>query len=181
MGFFDIYRTENEVPKPPAIPDWLVPPAHVVGKPLGETMVIYTSEQCAVILTQFVAYPCGLAWDISLRFADHFPGSSHHLAWEGPERAMYGIELSDGTPVLPHQHDHWPPDTRPDGPVLNHCGGSGDNTSFTFGLWLNPLPTEAFHIIFAWPAVGIEEIRAEIAFADLAETASQSIVLWPAK
>jgi hypothetical protein len=181
MGFFDNHHAKTEAPEQPTLPDWFAPPSRILGRPLSESIVMLVTEKCAVVLTQFVAYPSGLAWDISVRFIGHFAGNRHHLAWEGPDRAMYGIELSDGTPVLPHQPEEWPPVARPEGTVLSPRGGSGDDSGITFSVWLNPLPTESFRVIFAWEAAGIKETKAEIDITELAEAASKSIELWPAQ
>ncbi len=57
----------------------------------------------------------------------------------------------------------------------------GDDGGIGFGLWLNPLPSEPFHLIFAWKSAGIEEIEAEVNIANLPDEASQALTLWPAK
>lgn len=181
MGFFDIHQTKNEPRFESTIPDWYGPPAHVIGKPLGASILMLKTEQCAVALTQFVVYPSGLAFDIVVRFADRVPGNGHASAWEGSDRAMYAIELSDGTPILPYQHEEWPPVYRPDGTLLIRAGGGGNDEGFRFGIWVNPLPPEPFRVIFAWPAAGISEIDASVDMPELVETASQAIILWPTK
>ncbi len=180
MGFFDDHDRPTE-PARPVVPDWYRPAARVVGKPLGESLVMHHTTDCAVVLTKFVAYPNGLAWDIGVRFADHVPSNRHQSAWEGPGRAMYGIESSDGIAIFPYESEEWPPFTRPEGMMLIRQGGSGDDDGVTFGLWLNPLPSEPFDLIFAWKSAGIDEIRTQVDFANLAEEAAQALVLWPIK
>jgi hypothetical protein len=180
MGFFDQHNRPVE-PARPVIPSWYRPAASIIGKPLSNSVVMLQTSDCAVVLTQFVAYPNGLAWDISVRFADHVPSNRNQTAWEGPGRAMYGIESSDGTAILPYEHEEWPPSTRPEGMVLISQGGRGDDDGVTFGLWLNPLPIKPFDLIFAWKSAGIDEIRTQVDFANLAEEAAQALVLWPIK
>ncbi len=179
MGFFDEHDRETEPVRQP-VPEWFKPSAGTIGKPLGDSVVMLQTEECAVVLTHFVAYPTGLAWDITLRFPGYAP-NRHQMAWEGPGRARYGIKCADGTAVFPYESEEWPPVTRPDGPLLIRGGGTGDDEVVTFSLWLNPLPTEPFHLVFEWKSAGIDEITAEVNIENLAEAASQAITLWPAQ
>jgi hypothetical protein len=148
MGFFDEQDNKSEPIRHP-IPDWFQPPARMIGKPLANTVLVKQTADCAVALTQFVAYPDGLRWDVLVRFADQFPAERHRMAWEGADRAMFGIRCADGTAVYPSQSEEWPPVSRPQGILLRQCGGTGDDSGISFGLWLNPLPSEPFHLIFA--------------------------------
>jgi hypothetical protein len=178
MGFFDDRELKDE-PIRSTYPDWFEPPTRIIGKPLGNTVVMSQTADCAVVLNRFVAYPDGLDWEITVRFADHVPLRAQ-MAFEGFDRAMWGIRHADGTAIFPYQSDEWPPKSRPEGIVLHHHGGRGDDFGMTFGLWLNPLPTEPFHMIFAWKSVGIDEIEAEVNIANLAEEAAKALILWPA-
>ena len=180
MGFFDEHESKKSELARQVIPEWFAPPARLIGKPLGKTLVLVQNADCAVVLTRFVAYPNGLDWNITVRFASHVPAIRHQTAWEGPDRAKFGVRWADGTAVFPYQPDVWPPTGRPTGPVLNQHGGQGDDGGITFGLWLNPLPSDPFHVIFAWKAGGIDETEAEVNIANLAVEASEALILWPA-
>ncbi len=180
MSFFDEQPSKPE-PVGIAMPDWYGPSQRMIGKPLGDTIVVAHNPDYAVVLTRFVAYPNGLTWDIAVRFASHLPFVRHQAAWDGPDRAMFGIQCADGTGVHLYQHEEWPPVSRPPGFVLQQGDGSGSDHGMTFGLWLNPLPDEPFQLIFAWKAGGIEEIKAEVDLTNLAENAAQALILWPAE
>jgi hypothetical protein len=109
MGFFEEQERESEPVREP-VPDWLKPPGRIIGMPLSNTVVMTQNDDHAVVLTRFVAYPQGLAWEVTVRFAGHVPGNRHQTAWDAPGRAMFGIRCADGTAVfryLPNEVFSW--------------------------------------------------------------------------
>jgi hypothetical protein len=178
MGFFD----DDEQPSEPVdhrIPDWMRPPTRMVGKPISNTLTVIHNDDLAVVFTRFVAYPDGLDWDVSVRFARHEPSFRHQLAWEGHGRARFGIRCADGTAVHAYDNHEWPPKGRPEGPVLRQYSGQGDADGTTMSLWLTPLPSDPFHVIVAWKSGGIDETKTLVDIPNLAEAAAETLILWP--
>jgi hypothetical protein len=183
MSFF---KSAPEDPKrrvPPALGDWLQPANHILGVPVPCQLVLANDGGCAVVASEFVAYPTGLRFSIGIRFTyANFDPTRHERVWSGPGAVRYGLELSDGTRVFKHVEtsDVWPPVRRPDGYTLMSIGGVGNETYFQIELWLSPLPPDGtLTIVVSWPDVLADEVCGTVDLGSLHRIAASAVVLWP--
>ena len=145
--------------------------------------VISSTADAAALVTGLRAYTTGLSFNIEIRTRPKETHSSPTWFYDGPGRVRFGLELPNGSAVFPHtpQGIDWPPteEDRPEGPVLIHTAGGGSDDTFTFGLWLTPLPLEdRFTVVFTWPAGHMPETRCVVELGDLQEVALNAQQIW---
>ena len=145
--------------------------------------VISSTADAAALVTGLRAYTTGLSFNIDMRTKPTKAHSSPARFYEGPGRVRFGLELPNGSAVFLHaaQGIDWPPteEDRPEGPVLIRVTGGGSDDTFTFGLWLTPLPLEdKFTVVFAWPAGSMPETRCVVELGDLQEVALHAQQIW---
>jgi hypothetical protein len=192
MGFFDQLPPEPpelEVATPPR-PVWMKPQAELPGGVVAELLLVH-SDDVAVAVNGLRAFRTGFEFALSivLRREDRHhrvfdPMVQHHrrpgeeLA---PEFLRFGLQFADGGVASNlGRHPFGRAETEPTGPILLQNGGGGGGRCYDTRFWAWPLPP-AGPLVFVcqWPALGIEESRAEIDARLILDAAGRSRQLWP--
>jgi hypothetical protein len=146
------------------------------------------TDEVAVQLRNFVAYPMGIAFVLDVRrrrprqgpFED--PLGQHAYVSRKPDEILrFGVQYPDGGKATTVRDRAWPPPGEaPTAPRLNHhIGGGGDGQRWEMGFWLWPLPGEGqMGFVAEWPAYGVAESRTYVDTQALREAAGRASVLW---
>ena len=172
------------------------PPENEFPAGVGTTILLDSTDDAAVGITQIEAFSTGFRFTLAVRVRQPRPELargglfmllSPHLqpGLEIPlaDRLLLGIEFADGRRASTLQ------DRRIQGPggvadseqlVLAEQGGGGSEQSVDQTLWVAPLPPEGPVIrILTWPSFGMNESRTLLDGAAIRAAASRSQPLWP--
>lgn len=189
----------EKLPTPEQVEQWqrrMAPPENELPAGVGITVLLASSDDVAVGLTQVEAFSTGFRFTLAVRArrlppeavrGDLFMHVNSHLptGLEIPlaNRLLVGIEYSDGRRASTLS-DEWAQgsgtamDT--DRLVLVPQGGGGAELSVDQAVWVAPLPPPGdVTIVLAWPGFGIEETRTTLDGDALLAAAARSRVLWP--
>ncbi len=189
MGFFEPPPPPPSPPEPSPQPVWAGPGDNVVGGAVALELVLARTDNVAILLRNFVAYPTGITFVLDTRRRSFDPDTvgdplGHHMMRPGrgdPDTVLrFGVQFSDGAKATLIGHRHWPgPDEPLEQPVLMPRGGGGHSGRWTQDMWLWPLPPAGpFAFVVEWPLESIPETRLEIDAGLLLKAASRSEVLW---
>lgn len=180
-----------------SLPEWMGPPASLVGGVVALRLLAARSEDAAVWLESAVAYPTGVEFRLDVRWQPQVQGlvmRGAGPAWprdqpvgeELPaDQFRAGIELADGAKAtwlgpgrgvaaFAQRVDESPP-----GPLLVPGAGGGGSRRWSQHLWLWPLPPPGrLQFVVEWPALGILLTRAELDASQLREAAERTQTLW---
>jgi hypothetical protein len=179
---------ESRQPQPP----WFGPPENVLGVSVPlEPLLLVRSDEVAVALGGFVAYPEGVEFAFAVRRRrvdddDDWLDVQMHGRRRGrelpPEFLRFGVELSDGRKAtnLRGWHTHVEQgEHTPDGPILIERGGNGGATHLDQRYWLWPLPPPGrLSFVAEWPSQGVALTRADIDAAPIIEASTRATTLW---
>ena len=151
---------------------------------LGDTgIVLARTETTAVFLSVEAVYPRGLALDLQARIhPDHL--AEEGLPWShdpiGTRRSALrlGLEWPDGSRAV--AEEGWAPDATTSAPNLAMAGGGGGGLSWSYRMWLTPLPPAGpvtVHVL--WEARGIPETSVEWDLSAIVGRAGDAVELWP--
>jgi hypothetical protein len=188
VGFFEAPPPPPELPPLHLPPEWLSPPSNVLGRSVDLDIPIVKTDDVAVQVRNFVAYPMGIAFVLDVRrrkprqgpFEDPL-GQHPHFAQEPDEILRFGVQYPDGGKATTVRERGWPgPGEQPAGPRLNHhMGGGGDGQRWEMGFWLWPLPGEGqMSFVAEWPAYGVDESRVYVDTETFREPAGRADLLW---
>lgn len=190
-GFF-----EPPIPPPEHVeyrqPLWIGAPHNVVPGGLDLTLVLATTEDVAISLERFAAYPNGMEFDMVIRLREEtdawdideaVSGSGRHGSGTPsgipPERLRFGVKLSDGAKVTNLRPGLPEGMAEPSGPTLIEHGGGGGSTKWDQGWWLTPLPPPG-RVTFAveWPIAGIPLSTQDVDGGIIREAARRATIVW---
>jgi hypothetical protein len=200
VGFFELPPRPPEPDEPEdeefEQPDWLRPPANVLGTPMPLRLVLARTDEIAVAVTDLVAYPTGCEFKVVVRSRrrmheiDNDPlglfggGFAHWRRSDSlPDDLLrFGVHLSDGTKATSLDERGWgpDPDDAPEPPVLTQSGGAGGGGGdFSYGFWLWPLPPPGpLAFVCEWPDRGVPIERTEIDAGVILAAATRVERLW---
>lgn len=190
MGFFDDVPEPGPIeiddPSPRAV--WEKPEC-MLGGALNVAIVLARTDDAAVCLSGFMAYPNGFEFTLTILLRDPDPGASmrpNHRAelLQGqpvPDDFLrFGLQFSDGQTatnldMTAYGHDEVPPV-----PVLMSAGGGGSDLRYDLQQWVWPLPPSgSLNFVCEWPAQHIEESRVEIDAEQIRDASTRAVQLWP--
>ena len=172
------------------------PPENEFPSGTGLTVLLASTDDVAVGLTQVEAFSTGFRFNLAVRVrrvrpelvrGDLFMHVSSHVppGLEVPleNRLLVGIEYSDGRRAST-LGDTWNlgPDAvmESDQLVLVPQGGGGGELAVDQSFWAAPLPQQGtVAVVLAWPGFGIEETRTILDGDSLRAAAARSQTLWP--
>src|SRR5919108_3279176 len=181
---------EPEFVEPPQQP-WWGPPINVLGASLALDLLLARSEDAAVSLERFAAYPSGFGFSLMIRGRTEQSGWQFDESLSGPwrhrpdradlqsERLRFGIQFADGSKATNLYLTHAEPGDTPAAPVLQERGGGGGGRRWDQDYWVWPLPPpgpRAF--VTEWPSQQIPLTRVEIDAELILEAVSRAQVLW---
>jgi hypothetical protein len=194
VSFFEPPEPAPEPVPPVSLPEWLGPPANLIGGHVALGLMAARSDDAVVWLESAAAYPAGVQLRIDVRWRAEVQskvmrGASPQALRAGEELPAElfraGVEFADGSKAT------WLGpgggsvavaarlDERPKGPLLRSGAGGGGDRRWSQDLWLWPLPKEGpLQFVCEWPALGIELTRAELDWAALRDAAQRCITLW---
>jgi len=141
--------------------------------------VLARTAEVVVTLEQFEAFPTGVRFELTVVTRRPSRRISGPL-WGGRgEGIRLGVAFPDGSKWqgMPRS---WPgPGETPSPPVLSMGGGGGNDSEYTHGAWLWPLPP-AGPVTFAltWPEQHIDEATVQIEGALFRAAAAEAQQLW---
>jgi hypothetical protein len=179
VSFFADVPEPEPAPKPFAYrtPEWLGPPANILGVAVPVEAVIVNNGDLAMAVGGATAFPTGVA--MSFLVFTRAPILDDPFIHRDEPR--FGVGFADGRKATTLQWPSWRPGEDPPAePVLARRSGGGGGLNFRYGLWLWPLPPEGpLELVVAWPAKGIEEARATIDAGPIRAAAARAVELWP--
>lgn len=194
MAFFDIPLqppAPSELQPQLSQPPWFGPPQGVIPGYSPQRAVIFRTESAILMAGQFVVYPAGVEFTLSLSLAPQAeewfdcPWELHHHPRRGhsippPEDLLrFGILYPDGSKWTNLLRSFPAPEEEPVGPVVMHRGGGGGGNSWKMAYWLWPLPPDGpLTFVAQWPALGVEESSASIDGSALRQAATEAEVVW---
>ena len=203
VGFFDDLP---DMPEPPedepvemTMPEWMSPPAQVMGAivPLGQTVL--RTEHVFVGLHSVTAHHSGISFDmvVSLRRGEitrrdwaQMEGTVWGSSWTAgvgatdPDALRWGVELADGQRTSTSEHVDWRPDVVREPPVLFSLGGSSTGDSHTIDagvqLWLWPMPEgESLSLVVQWPALEVAATTRRVDLEPVRAVVDKVQPYWP--
>jgi hypothetical protein len=171
------------------------PPENEFPAGLGITVLLASTDDVAVGLSQVDAFSTGFRFNLAVRVRQIPRGLIQgdlfmHIAAHVPDldipvenRLLVGIEYSDGRRAST-LGDTWVfnPDAEraSDNLVLVPQGGGGSELAVDQGFWVAPLPPAGpVTVVVAWPGFGVEETHTVLAGGALRAAAANSQTLWP--
>ena len=148
----------------------------------GEGVVLARSATTAVFLRVDAVFPRGLALSLDARLhpddlvEGEFFGFHHDYVPAG-RRLRVGLEWPDGSRVVAEARRGPEADSAP---RLSMTGGGGGGLTFSWNLWLHPLPPAGpvtVHVL--WESRGIEETSVVWDLAPIVARAGDAVELWP--
>lgn len=126
-------------------------------------------------------YSNGFAMRLEMRARDRQQGHglTELLHRSGPDQVLVGVEFADGRRG---RNAGWGPGYREliGGVSVSFQGGSGSDRSADADLFVAPLPPPGpAHLVCAWPARGVGDIRTELPVAEILAAGGRVRVLWP--
>ena len=191
-----------EPPPPPPVPDvedeyqpkpWHAPYDNQIGGGVGLEVVLVRTDDIAISLERFVAYPNGVSfklvrryrteeigWELDEEHGPGFFGRGPRAVELAARRLRFGVRFPDGSKAT-DMRPWWSHDEEPTPPVLVQSGGGGGGgRNYSEGWWLWPLPPDgSFEFAIEWPAAGIPLTFKEVQARPFREAAARSIELWP--
>lgn len=192
MGFFDRLPPQPPEPEVPVRPQpaWMKPEAELPGSVAAELVLAHT-DNAAVAVNGLRAFRSGFEFTLSivLRHEDRqrrlFDPRLQHHRQPGeplpPEFLRLGLQFADGSVASNlGPHPFLSGESEPVGPILLPGGGGGGGRHYDSRYWVWPLPP-AGPLIFVceWPALGVEESRAQLDARLVLDAAARSRPLWP--
>lgn len=180
MGFFDDLPPAPELHDPePHREPWRGVPEDTHGAPLAFSAVVGHSTQGAILVTNVIAYPSGVAITVvgtsRLNPSPFMPGRGRPHAPFGGIR--FGVGLADGSKVT---HTFGPPSAEPAQYRLTMQGGIGGGRMQRISFWMEPLPPPGpMRFVCEWIEAGIEESSVELNAQHLIDAAQRAVPLWP--
>lgn len=189
MGFFD-----DVSEPPPIVIDGPAPravwekPEFMLGGALDLAIVLARTDDAAVCLGQFAAYPNGFEFTLTIVLRDPATGAcrrpTHRFELPGPsipdDFLRFGLLFSDGKTATNLDMTSLGEDGEPSKPVLNPEGGGGSDSRYDLQHWVWPLPPPGrLAFVCAWPVEHIAESRVEIDAEQIRQAATRAIKLWP--
>lgn len=187
MSFFDSFpvperaRAERAPRRPWERPDVMVPGS------IAADLVLIRTDEVAVSLGSFRAYPNGFEFTAHIRWRDPDQtgdrDAGEPFSWypHAPreENLRLGVLFADGRRVATTSRPAWfgkdPGDL-----VLTQSGGGGDDRGWDQEFWLSPLPPDgAVTFIASWLKHGVTDTGAELDAAAIREAAGRAVALWP--
>lgn len=188
----------KEPPTPEQVERWqgrMSPPENEFPAGLGVTVLLASTDDVAVGLSQADAFSTGFRFNLAVRVRLLPPGRIQgelfmHITAHVPElgipledRLLVGIEYSDGRRAST-LGDIWTfsPSAEIDSDtlVLVPQGGGGSELAVDQGFWVSPLPPPGpVTVVVAWPGFGIEETRTVLDGDTLRAAAANIKTLWP--
>lgn len=188
-----------EPPPPPPEPEpyarqpWFGPPDNVVGAGVPIELILARTDDLALSLERFAAYPSGfgfslvtrtrteeIGWDLDQAFFGRpYQRRTYEEGKIPPQRLRFGIQFADGSKATNLQVSLGGPDEEPAGPILMGGGGGGGGRRWDQDYWVWPLPPAGqLAFVCEWPAYGIPFTRVEIEAERIFESAPRAEVLW---
>ncbi len=193
MSFFDdLVPPPDRAPEPPRPPqpDWHGPPRGVLPAISDLRVVVFRTDDVALILGNFRVYATGLMFELNLWSREEPDEDSYGPPWElrgrprpadSPDTFLrFGVELADGSKWTNLDWSMPRPDVIPNGPVVWGHGGGGGGDRWEWDYWLWPLPPDGpVTFVAFWPAHNVPESRATVDGTALRAAAGDAEVLWP--
>ena len=127
----------------PRVPNWVGPPAGVLGSPALSRIILYQSAETSIAAERVTTFPMGVAFHVVIadrRNLDALPFLPFKPTAPENERFRIGLELSDHVVVWGHGPAEAHPSAQPSGPSLLYSGGHGQPGRWDLRYWLYPLP-----------------------------------------
>lgn len=137
----------------------------------------------AMFLTVEAVYPRGMALMLEARVHPDHPVEDVFFHRHDPRGGLgyglrFGLEWPDGSRAVADGNGDG--DGRASGPSLSMAGSRGGGLSWSWEMWLAPLPPAApvtVHVL--WPERGIEETGVVWDLAPIVDRAAEAEELWP--
>lgn len=188
----------EEAPTPEQVERWqrrMSPPENEFPAGVGITVLLASTDDVAVGLTQVEAFSTGFRFNLAARVRQLPSGlirgelfmhvSSHVPDLQIPleNRLLVGIEYSDGRRASTlGDTGAFSPGAEMDSDqlVMVPQGGGGAELAVDQGFWVAPLPPPGpVTVVVTWSGFGIEESRTVLDGDSLRAAAASSQTLWP--
>lgn len=157
------------------------PPTNEVPVLVPLRVAIVRTPDVAVSLVGVETYSTGVLLELRMVVR---PGAGtdlmalHHGAQFERTAERFGVAMADGTRTSTLLD--WRGTDGVDEPVLDTRGGGGGSMDRAMTYWLAPVPPPGpMTLVYACPAVGVDEVQLSVDATALAEAAAQIEQLWP--
>ena len=187
MGFFsDIVQPGDAFRGPePRRVKWRGDIDDTMGIPVPFGPLLIRTEQVAVIVSGFFAYPSGFRFSLlSISRLDPSPapfGLQPGMRARGDSadgELRFGIGFADGTKVVGTRHSLFHSDASPR--TLRSMGGGGGGRKWSQEFWCQPLPPRGpMALVIEWRDLGVVETTTEVDGSLILDAGSRAVPLWP--
>jgi hypothetical protein len=192
VSFFDepaLDAAEFEEPVPHRMP-WGGTSDDTAGVVVPMVRVLARTDEVAIIVSGFVAYPAG--FDLTIvtiaRLASAKPGiAPHPLGYHSPDSGFpsdaflrFGLRFADGSKATNIAFGRGMGPSQPGARRLRPLGGGGGGRKYSSRFWCEPLPPAgSLGLLCEWPTYGIAETEDVISADLILAAAEQAKPIWP--
>jgi hypothetical protein len=187
--FFEPPPPARYVIEPAPREEWMGPPRDVLPAMVPVERVVARTDEVAVCLGCFRAYPAGFEFEAFAMAKDEESGldpfrfdhtyTAERTGEIPPEKLRLGFEFGDGSRVTNTGREFdwdWEGSRlRPASPIMGdgRMGGGGGEWSWSFWVWPLP-PSGPLTFVCEWPAADIPLTRTELDASPIIEAASRA-------